>query len=83
MGHAFVHSIIHSTSTNTGEWLPNQVVVLVLGYIKQMQVLFSKPRVRLITVYHAFLDAGQLPPSSLAHSSQPDTASTAPAMTLP
>lgn len=82
MGHAFVHSFIQHP-WNTGERLLNQVIVLVLGYIRQMQVLFSKPHVQLITIYRVFPDAVQLPPSSLAHLSQPDTASTASTMTLP
>lgn len=59
----------------------SQVIVLVLGYIRQIQVL-SKSHVLRITVYHTFPVVGQLLPPSLAHSSQLDTASSAPAMTL-
>lgn len=68
---AFIHSFICSFNHpfnihfNTKEQLLGQVIVLVLGYIRQMQVWLSKSHVQMITVYHAFPAVGQLPPPSL------------------
>lgn len=79
-----IHSFNHSFNIhfNTREQFLSRVIVPVLGYTKQMQILFSKSHVLMIIVYHVFPVVGQLPPPTLAHSSQLDTASPAHAMTL-
>lgn len=67
---AFIHSFNQSFNihVNVVEQFLSQVIVPVLGYMRQTLVLLSKSHVLRIIVYHTFPVVGQLPPPSLAHS---------------